>query len=677
MMRRKGEAGVLGAVLIAFLIISAIATYVFISRFTDSYINTVNESIEKREQKSRERLEVKGYPSSKTIEITNVGDVTSHIIAFVILDNNTGKMTFYNSYNYTLTPMSTIKVTFNQMGEYPPYISGVITELGNIFWDEVITGESGGGGGNGIPSNVDNLALDFCSFDSWFVAGDHIAAMYLRDYGGDQHLILFNTTDGKIIAIDHVSSGDKLVKIYVVNFSDISIYSVYINGSPVELPREMNEILHIGYDYIILADYGQYMDIAYSNGSILEYEFTFSDEPKKDMVGSDIIIAKRDHYYRIRNGRVLYNKVVEKPELFTRGFILEPNNYVLTHWSTCGDWDTYEHQRFDHTAVLLVADDSYAPDTYNGYPSISPDEHKSGSGYNMYSFSVERCYLLRMITSDYYSSKYGKTYYNYYYFLRNGSSYYYYVKVITSFKRYDDYAKCTIKVGVYRVPGYEELAYKEHTFKNSYLDKGETGYYWYKNKVVVIMENVSDSTSDVVVLVCAWAKMATSPGGAGSDWDNVRVSCVFSYDDRYAYDAGFDTDSETDLYLYNDDPITVEVIPVGCTEVKTMLPTKLFYGKSSLGEAMSRMDNKMYVAFKPGNEEYNVHIYDMATNMNIGEVEDSYAPGLYITEDGITLSFVKNIPGMDKYGSPVSVLIYGDEVWAVYKVLNKLVFLGG
>jgi len=195
-MRRRGEAGILGAVLIAFLIIASIATYTFIARESDAYINTVNKSLQTRELKAREKLDVYGYPDTKTLEIKNTGDINSHIVALVLFNNDTHEMKYYR-YDYRLSPMDDIKADFPEMQSYPPYIAGVLTSLGNIFWDEVVTGQAGGGGGGGRKYN-----------STWtFGAGGGDNAPDVRIYSYPYNPpYLFILEEGKLIHVVNAST---------------------------------------------------------------------------------------------------------------------------------------------------------------------------------------------------------------------------------------------------------------------------------------------------------------------------------------------------------------------------------------------------------------------------------------------------------------------------------------
>jgi hypothetical protein len=163
MRRRRGQAGILGAVLIAFMIILSIATYMFMAGESDKYLNTINRSLDRREARIDEDLNPLGYPDQKVLEITNVGDITSHVVGFVVLNNNTGEMEFY-SYDLELSPMEKVEVSFKEMKPYPPYITGVITELGNLFWDEVITQGGGAGGMGAAPSGNQTYSISNASW---------------------------------------------------------------------------------------------------------------------------------------------------------------------------------------------------------------------------------------------------------------------------------------------------------------------------------------------------------------------------------------------------------------------------------------------------------------------------------------------------------------------------------
>lgn len=668
-MNKEGEAGILGAVLIAFLIISAIATYTFISRESDAYINTVNRSLQTRERKIRESLDVSGYLDTKTLEIKNRGDIQSHIVAFILLNNQTGEMNFYR-YDYRLSPMDDVRIGFNEMGSYPPYISGVLTDLGNIFWDETITQGNVQSKPLGVGDNITDIYQESpLDFDSWSVVGDHIAELTAKDVYGNKYLYLFNTTDGRIIAVNHISSGDGLIKIYTMSFST-DINFVYVNGSPIKLPHTMLRIDHIGYDYMILDDGGgNHMDIVYSNGDVKEYSFTVNDGyhpyPGKITVRNDLIIYKKYgqilHYYRLRNGRVLYDKVIESPFLFN-GYLpyFEPGGDVLSSYSVYG-----------YRIYLLNPDDDTAPDTYNGYPSLSPDFTTSASGSHIYSFNYPlTTYILTLHTSHGESTSSANSYNIYHYFLYKNSNNYWYVRYYIRFTAYND-----VEVVIYLYRVVNGVASRVYTGWNERSVAGYTRYERYIVETTVIIKDPGESSSKIGVEMYADGYVSGTGGYGGA---STHGTYIFTMNSPYPENGGFNSPHTTTLKLYYDDPFKVAILN-GNDGIYNILNDKTLYktDDTHMPGINSRASGKLYMVFTVDDTNYDVGVYDISSDKDYGLQSNQYPPGLYLTTDGMALTKIKGISGMTDYGKPYSILLYGSEMWIVYKTPDRIIVVKG
>jgi len=219
--RRRGQAGIIGAILIAFMIMASIATYMFLSSQTSGYVDVVNRAIDRRESKIDERLEVIGYPDRKMLEIKNIGDVPSHIVAFVLLNNETGEMKFY-PYDLKLNMLDEVNAYFNEMLSYPPWISGVLTEFGNIFWDEVATGGGNGGGGNNGEFGISGSSVE----GDISIIGNPFNTTYLYIREGTTVHVLNTKTMQVVRDIVNVIYYDNFVPTYDNRY----IYFIYWSG---------------------------------------------------------------------------------------------------------------------------------------------------------------------------------------------------------------------------------------------------------------------------------------------------------------------------------------------------------------------------------------------------------------------------------------------------------------
>lgn len=136
----------LGAVLLSLLIASFVASYVVMFGGLSSLYRDTIQRLSLEVRRAHERLEVVADREAGVLWVTNLGSQQS-LIRYVIQLNNATKELVAEEVDIRIGVGERVEVSYQSRG--PEWIAGVVTALGNVFWDV-----SAAGGGAGEAANV-------------------------------------------------------------------------------------------------------------------------------------------------------------------------------------------------------------------------------------------------------------------------------------------------------------------------------------------------------------------------------------------------------------------------------------------------------------------------------------------------------------------------------------------
>ena len=673
-MEKRGQANLIGAILLIVVLIAITTSYVLITGEMQNYQEITSKVNNRVIDRGKEDVWVVSDHNNKLLHLINRGEKPVHITRILQVNNDTGKV-IYRKVNIWINPMENKSMYFPDMLEYPPWVLAVVTDLGNIFWDKTyVYSSSGSANLNEPPAISDPItklnSVSPLSYSSWDIIGDHIAYILVSDIYSRKYLYLFNVTSGEVISVNYISSGDKRIKIYVTKFNDLSLRYAYVDDAPIELPYAVKSIRYVGYDYIIMtADY--YIEILYSNKTLLTYPIRVADKDIKiEKACNDLVIySDKDNYlqlYRIRNGRVIYEKYLEKPYLFNTKLILDANRYV----------STYIHST-DTTTLLLIPDNSTAPDIYENKPALTSDYSSSGIGNRIYAFNYNlQTFILNLYSyKDSINLSYDNslTYVITHYFLYKDSYNHFRAIYRVSLSNTQSRARFIITVSVEKISDGQVTQLLTYSIYGiQYNPNHYSASYIIKLWTTVIIQNPHKSTSKVAIISKAYGYVYA--GGYTSNSD--KHSLITTYNAPYPQDAGYNSPIETELKLWYDDPYRVALLNLNQISIDEIINGYIIYN-AVFPYAVFKSQDRLYMIFTHDKADYKAGIYSIEDEIDYGYNEWTYPPGFYSTVDGYSISKIMDIPGMDEYGKSTSILICNDEIWVVYTVPNKLVIIHG